>query len=103
MSSDSENKKDKAMKNNWKSFGMSVVSSFCTVLIIGLLGANFVYYTRINLDLFFPSDLDQRPYTNENKNGSKLAPFLFAEIRSSFFDSSQYTRAFFAERESPLL
>ena len=88
MSSDSENKKDKAMKNNWKSFGMSVVSSFCTVLIIGLLGANFVYYTRINLDLFFPSDLDQRPYTNENKNGGKLAP-LFPNKSSGSSDNTQ--------------
>jgi hypothetical protein len=75
MSGDNdENKKDKSKKNNWKAFGMSVLTAFCTVLIIGFLGANFVYYTRINLDLFFPSDIDQRPYTDENKNGSKLPP-----------------------------
>lgn len=89
MSGDNdENKKDKSKKNDWKSFGRSVVSSFCTVLIIGLLGANFVYFTRINLDLFFPSDLDQRPYTNENKNGSKLAP-LFPNKSNSPNDTGQ--------------
>ena len=90
MSGDNDkNKKDNSKKNNWKAFGMSVLTAFCTVLVIGLLGANFVYYTRINLDLFFPSDLGQRPYTDESKNGTKLSP-LFPNIsNSSLNDNTQ--------------
>ena len=77
-------------KNNWKPFIVSVLTSFCIVLIVGLLGANFVYYTRINLDLFFPSDVDQRPYTDESKSGSKLPP-LFP--KSSNNDGSLATQS----------
>lgn len=78
MSNDKDDKKDtpKPKENNWGLFGMNVLSSLCTVLVIGFLGANFVYYTRINLDSFFPSDIDQRPYTDENKNGNKLPPLF---------------------------
>jgi len=73
-----DDKKDtpKPKENHWGLFGMNVLSSLCTVLVIGFLGANFVYYTRINLDSFFPSDIDQRPYTDENKNGNKLPPLF---------------------------
>ena len=78
MSNDKDDKKDKPKpkENDWGLFGMNVLSSLCTVLVIGFLGANFVYYTRINLDSFFPSDIDQRPYTDENKNGNKLPPLF---------------------------
>jgi hypothetical protein len=71
-----ENNNKDTSKNNWKTFGVSVLTSFCIVLIVGLLGANFVYYTRINLDLFFPSDVNQRPYTDEDKAGNKLPPLF---------------------------
>ena len=90
MSSDNgEKKKDKSKKNNWKQFGMSVLTSFCTVLVIGFFGANFVYYTRINLDLFFPSDMDARPYTDETKSGSKLPPMFPNKSNSSSADNTQ--------------
>lgn len=92
MSSDNDknNKedKDKPKENDWKAFGMSVLTAFCTVLVIGWFGANFVYYTRINLDPFFPSDIDQRPYTNENKNGSKLPP-VFPNIANNSSTNKQ--------------
>lgn len=65
-------------KNNWGGFVGKVFSAFFSILIIGILGANFVYMTRINLDLFFPSDVSQRPYTDENKAGNKLPP-LFSQ------------------------
>ena len=63
-------------KNNWGEFFSASVSALITVLIIGLLGANFVYLTRINKNLFFPTDPTQRPYTDKNKQGNKL-PTLF--------------------------
>lgn len=72
-------KEDTSTKeNNWKTFGLQVLQAFINVLIIGLLSANFVYFTRINLDLFFPTEVNQRPYANETKNGQKLPP-LFKE------------------------
>jgi hypothetical protein len=62
--------------NNWSGFLSASVSALFTVLIIGLLGANFVYLTRINKDLFFPTDPVQRPYTDKNKQGNKLPPLF---------------------------
>lgn len=49
--------------NNWGKF---ITSSAIAVLIslgVGVLGANFVYLSRINLDIFFPTDENKRPYT----------------------------------------
>ena len=51
-----------------------VLIALIHVLILGFLGANYVYLTRIDLDIFFPTDIDQRPYTNENKVGNELLP-----------------------------
>lgn len=65
-------------KNNWRGFATKVFSAFFSILIIGVLGANFVYMTRIKMDLFFPSEVSQRPYTDENKTGTKL-PQLFSQ------------------------
>jgi len=58
-------------KNDWMTFAKKTVTSFIHILIIGLLGANFVYFTRINLDLFFPSDPKQIPYVNGQKIETK--------------------------------
>jgi len=75
---DKEEKEEK--KNNWGKFIGKVFTSFFSILIIGILGANFVYMTRINLDLFFPSEVSQRPYTDENKAGNKL-PSIFPQMQ----------------------
>ena len=43
--------------NNWVSFGMSVLTSLIKTLLIGLIGANFIFFsTRSNdeLSMFFP-------------------------------------------------
>ena len=70
-------KEDTSTKeNNWKTFGVQTLQAFINILIIGLLSANFVYFTRINLDLFFPTEVNQRPYANETKNGPKLPPLF---------------------------
>jgi len=68
----------KPKQNNWVAFGIHVLVSFIIVLVTGLLGANFVYYTRlINLDKMFPSDEKKPPYTepsstsSNNMNGGK--------------------------------
>lgn len=83
MDTTTENDKNKepetepeTKKNNWGEFFSAIISALITVLIIGLLGANFVYLTRINKDLFFPTDPTQRPYTDKNKQGNKLPPLF---------------------------
>jgi len=60
--------------NNVGAFIKDILIALIHVLILGFLGANYVYLTRIDLDMFFPTDVDQRPYTNENKVGNKLPP-----------------------------
>ena len=60
--------------NNVGAFIKDILIILIHVLILGFLGANYVYLTRIDLDIFFPTDVDQRPYTNENKVGNKLPP-----------------------------
>ena len=64
----------KSKTNEWGSFARSVLQIFIQILILGLLGANFVYFTRISLDSFFPSEPAQQPYVNETKSGNKLPP-----------------------------
>jgi len=68
------NNTEKIDTESWKDFGLDVLRAFISVLIIGFLGANFVFFTRVNLDIFFPTEVDQRPYTDENKVGNKLPP-----------------------------
>jgi hypothetical protein len=69
---------DSKKTNDWNGFLSAVLKALTTVLLLGILGANFVYLTRINTNLFFPSDPEQRPYTDKNKNGNMLPP-LFGE------------------------
>lgn len=68
-----ENTEDIGAKgNNVSPFIKDVIKGLIHVIILGFLGANFVYLTRVNLDMFFPTDVDNRPYTDENKEGRKL-------------------------------
>ena len=74
--SSTENKEEneKQNKNYIGAFIRDVLLALIHVIIIGFLGANFVFLTRVNLEMFFPSDVDQRPYTDKNKVGNKLYP-----------------------------
>jgi len=60
--------------NNWGKFFLDVLKAIVTVIILAILGGNYVYLTRINLDMFFPTDVDERPYTDKNKVDKKLPP-----------------------------
>jgi hypothetical protein len=60
--------------NNLLPFLRDILIALIHVIIIGFLGANFVFLTRVDLDMFFPTDIDDRPYTDKNKVGNKLPP-----------------------------
>ena len=83
------NENNNKPKNNWKSFIITVLTSFFIILTVGLLGANVVYYTRINLDMIFPTDIDQRPYTDESNNGTKLPPLFPSRTKTDNSAASQ--------------
>lgn len=71
-----DNTETKPKQNNWKVFCINILIVFGVVFGLGLLGSNFVYFTRIDLDKMFPSKVDQRPYTDESKSGNKLPPMF---------------------------
>jgi hypothetical protein len=78
--------KEKKPKNDWEKFGISIITNLITVLLVGLLGANFIFFSRINLDYFFPTNVDKEPYVSSNQNtqqsggskkrGGKKNPFF---------------------------
>ena len=81
---ETENTETTEKSNNWSKFGKSVGRSLLLVIVIGILGANFVYLTRINLDYFFPTDPTQRPYTDKTKLGYKLPDIFNTENKMPF-------------------
>ncbi len=68
---DTENNepKQKQKQNNWIAFIINILIIFAVVFGIGLFGANFVYFTRIDLDNMFPNDPDHIPYVDEVTSG----------------------------------
>jgi hypothetical protein len=51
-------------KSDWKKFGKSLLNDFVFTIIIGFIGANLIYVSLLDLDLFFPTDPDKLPYKN---------------------------------------
>jgi hypothetical protein len=70
--SSTDNTEEKKNENNIGDFAKDVVSALIKVLILGILGANFVFLTRLDLDMLFPTDIEKRPYTDKNKAGNEL-------------------------------
>ena len=68
---DTENNepKQKQKQNNWIAFIINILIIFAVVFGIGLFGANFVYFTRIDLDNMFPNDPVHIPYVDEVTSG----------------------------------
>lgn len=67
-----ENTEEKKNENKIGAFVKDVVSALIQVLILGILGANFVFLTRLDLDMLFPTDIEKRPYTDKNRAGNEL-------------------------------
>jgi hypothetical protein len=67
--SESESKK----KTDWAKFGKSILSNLICTIILGFIGANFVYIMYADLDSWFPSDPSTLPYrTTKVANGNSF-------------------------------
>lgn len=61
-----DSKPKETNKNDFKAFGMAVMNSFIHVMVIGIIGANFLYImSPANLKFLFPEDTSKRPYTDK--------------------------------------
>lgn len=71
---DKNNDSGQNKKNKWGEFTIYVLIILSSVLGIAVFGANFVYFTRINLDAMFPSDQVKAPYTDNGPPASSSKP-----------------------------
>tara|TARA_B100001093_G_C26758301_1_gene984468 strand:+ start:413 stop:1441 length:1029 start_codon:yes stop_codon:yes gene_type:complete len=93
-----ENKKNKG--NNFGGFLSAMVNVIIQILVIGLIGANVVYFSGVSSSMFFPTDINSEPYTaskssNPNETlGSGCGPFNYSlpnkngksEMSTNFID-----------------
>jgi hypothetical protein len=81
---DQKNDTGQNRKNNWGGFMIYFAIILGTIIGMAIFGANFVYFTRINLNMMFPTKVDEKPYgtmdwsshTNNNKCGSAITGLL---------------------------
>lgn len=73
----------KLKKNDWKKFGIDIVSNLIWTLITGFVACNFVYISQSNLDAFFPTDCQSAPY-NGNYNNKVEAIDYFSPNKFTF-------------------
>tara|TARA_B100000424_G_scaffold111767_1_gene84044 strand:- start:2472 stop:3563 length:1092 start_codon:yes stop_codon:yes gene_type:complete len=79
---DKNNKNNKG--NNFGGFISALISVIIQILVIGLIGANLVYFSGVSSSMFFPTDVNSQPYTESNsKNpsetlGSGCGPFNYS-------------------------
>ena len=56
---------------DWIQFARSCLQALISTIIIGLIGSNFFLLMNIDLDKFFPNDINNFPYANPEKEGGK--------------------------------
>lgn len=68
-----ENTSKSKKKTDWAKFGKSILSNLISTIILGFIGANFVYIMYADLDSWFPSDPSVLPYqTTKVANGNSF-------------------------------
>ena len=77
-----ENKK----KSNWKKFGMSILTNLIYTILIGFVGANFIYVMYSNLDMWLPTNPDKLPYGIPSNSKGIKDKFIrmFSNLKSQF-------------------
>jgi hypothetical protein len=100
---DSDNNSNSSgSKNNITGFFVSLLTSAIFVIMFALVGSNYVYLTQIDLDKYFPSDLNNVPYVPGNiKTGGALLStdecgktINFMENSKLFNKDSMFTKMF---------
>ena len=61
-------KVSKVKKNDWKGFGIGILSNLLWTIMTGFIACNFVYISQSNLDAIFPTDCNSAPYNGNFKN-----------------------------------
>lgn len=58
---------DKKAKNDWKGFGLDMIKNVIYIVLWGIIGANFIFISRSNLDAWFPTNPNVPPYFDPSK------------------------------------
>jgi hypothetical protein len=80
---ENEENEENEPKNNWAGFLSGIFNAIIICLICALLGTNFVFLTRIDLDKMFPSNINLRPYKETGRNYMKLPPYFYDQKSKS--------------------
>lgn len=65
IDSKKEEKNNSSVSQDWVGFGKDIFKYFIMVLVWILIGANLVYFSKLNLEVFFPTDETCTPYANK--------------------------------------
>ena len=74
-------------KNNWSGFLKSILYNFLVAFILALLGANFVFLTRLSKEdreMIFPTDERKSPYKNKENSYSEKAAEMVEKGKAFF-------------------
>jgi len=73
MKNENVSKSKSKNKTSWTKFGKSILSNLIYTIILGFIGANFVYIMYADLDSWFPSNGSTLPYqTTKVANGNSF-------------------------------
>lgn len=80
---------DNESTNNWNAFGIGILNAVIITLLCAILGTNFTFLTRIDLDKIFPYNEKSRPYHEFNTKTYLALPHYFykQQPKSSCGDS----------------
>lgn len=85
MSDDNKNddENEDSTTNDWGKFITGILNAIIITLLCALLGTNFAFLTRIDLNKLFPYNENLRPYKEYSKKTYQLLPQYFYNQKSS--------------------
>lgn len=78
-----KNESDKKSKNDWKGFGLDMIKNVIYVILWAIIGANFIFISRSNLDAWFPTNPNAAPYFDPSKQTGLSGMFDKSSQQSS--------------------
>jgi hypothetical protein len=79
-----ENTSKSKKKTDWVKFGKSILTNLIYTIILGFIGANFVYIMYTDLDSWFPSNSSTLPYQSPNVGNGNSFKDKFSKMFSNF-------------------